>query len=115
MDMDEYQLRAKATAKYPQDRAMEYLGLQNASEAGETAGKLAKAIRGDYDKSGLAGAFQYDALRDDIKKELGDQLWYISEIARQFGLSLSEVAQANLNKLQDRATRGVIKGSGDNR
>lgn len=44
-----------------------------------------------------------------------DALWYASEAARQLGSSLEECAGRNLDKLADRASRGVIKGSGDKR
>ena len=52
---------------------------------------------------------------EKIKQELGDILWYLTQIATGFGLSLEEIMLANLGKLADRAKRGVIGGSGDNR
>ena len=50
-----------------------------------------------------------------FKKELGDVLWYISQISSELGLSLEDVAKSNLKKLFSRLRRGKIKGSGDNR
>jgi len=50
-----------------------------------------------------------------VKKELGDVLWYVSQVATEFNLNLSEIAEANIVKLRDRAERGKLKGSGDNR
>jgi len=47
--------------------------------------------------------------------ELGDVLWYIARLAAELGASLDDVARLNLDKLADRATRGVIGGSGDHR
>jgi hypothetical protein len=39
----------------------------------------------------------------------------LAAVAKEYNLKLSDVAQYNLDKLKDRAERGVIKGSGDNR
>ena len=51
----------------------------------------------------------------DMSKELGDVLWYVATMADHFGLSLKDIAQQNVDKLQDRKARGKIQGSGDNR
>ena len=50
-----------------------------------------------------------------LKKELGDVLWYLAQIATELDLSLSEVAHANILKLLSRRKRGVIGGEGDER
>jgi hypothetical protein len=42
-------------------------------------------------------------------------LWYVAMLADEFGVDMGELAQANLDKLADRANRNQIKGSGDNR
>ena len=44
---DDYQERAKSTAVYPSERALEYLSLGLASEAGEVASLVSKWVRGD--------------------------------------------------------------------
>lgn len=82
------------------------LGLVN--EAGEVAGKVKKLFR---DKGGQIG----EADREALKQELGDVLWYLAQIATELGLSLQEIAEANLDKLFSRLERGQIKGEGDNR
>lgn len=84
-----------------------------AEEAGEVAGKLAKYIRKsatkDITKEHLA------ILREDLKKELGDVAYQLSEAARQIGCTLQEIIDGNVEKLTDRKERGVIVGEGDNR
>jgi NTP pyrophosphatase (non-canonical NTP hydrolase) len=50
-----------------------------------------------------------------LKKELGDILWFVAGIARNYYWNLEDIAQMNLNKLEDRKNRNVIQGSGDNR
>lgn len=109
MDFQEYQEKSRKTAKYPnagENYIYPTLGL--AGEAGEVAEKIKKVIR---DKCGVVD----DATRGDVKKELGDVLWYITQLATELGLSLDDVAESNIKKLYDRMDRGVLQGNGDNR
>lgn len=82
------------------------LGLVN--EAGEVAGKIKKIFR---DKGGTIS----EEDRQALKYELGDVLWYLTQICTELGLTLEEVAQANLEKLFSRLERGQIQGEGDYR
>jgi NTP pyrophosphatase (non-canonical NTP hydrolase) len=82
------------------------LGLVN--EAGEVAGKIKKIFR---DKGGAID----DAEREALKYELGDVLWYLTQICTELGLSLEEVAAGNIEKLFSRLDRGQIRGEGDRR
>lgn len=77
-------------------------------EAGEVQEKFKKILR---DKRGVLS----DIDRQEIAKELGDVLWYASVLADMIGMSLSEVAVANNQKLADRQARQQLQGSGDNR
>ena len=85
-----------------------YPALGLAEEAGEVAGKFAKAVR---DENGYIS----DDRREAIKKELGDVCWFVAELSTLLGFKLEEILQENINKLTDRKNRNVIKGSGDNR
>ena len=85
-----------------------YPALGLAEEAGEVAGKFAKAIRDDY---GTISAERKEA----IKKELGDVCWFVAELSTLMGMSLEEVMQGNIDKLTSRKERNVLHGSGDNR
>lgn len=82
------------------------LGLTN--EAGEVAGKVKKIFR---DRGGVVSPEDREAL----KYELGDVLWYLTQICTELDLTLEEVAAANLEKLFDRLERGAIRGDGDQR
>lgn len=82
------------------------LGLVN--EAGEFAGKIKKIFR---DKNGEFS----DADKEALKGELGDILWYLTQVCTNLGFTLEEVAEENLDKLFSRLERGKIQGSGDNR
>ena len=120
MDFDEYQAKAKTTdlGADNMDKVMtkkslnvpefidKVLGLTG--ESGELADKVKKVMR---DKHG-------DFTEEDrvaILKELGDVLWYVSEISLYLDMPLSELAEINLKKLASRKARGVLDGAGDER
>lgn len=106
MNFDNYQSAAKLTAVYPEKVGLAYLSLGLGNEAGEVQGKVKKYLRGDYDAS---------QMREKLEGELGDVLWYLAVLADHIGLSLDQIAQANIAKLHDRAVRGKLKGDGDTR
>lgn len=109
MDFLEYQRRALAMAVYPgqdTDTGLAYATLGLAGEAGEVANKVKKVLRGDYSSA---------SKREELGEELGDVLWYLSAAAREIGMSLDTIAERNIEKLESRCERGVLKGSGDHR
>ena len=109
MNFNDYQTKSRATAKYPViGHGVIYPTLGLVNEAGEVAGKIKKIFR---DKAGLIG----EAEKEALKAELGDVLWYISQVATELDLSLDEIAESNIAKLLDRQSRGKIQGDGDNR
>ena len=109
MNFDTYQIKARKTALYPNlGSNFIYPTLGLVGEAGEVAEKVKKVIR---DKNCVFDKKEELAL----KKELGDVLWYISNLCSEFNFSLDEVAQGNLDKLKLRASKGRISGSGDDR
>lgn len=108
MTLNEYQLRAITFATLPTDTRIDYLSLALCGEVGEVANKVKKVMR---DRQ---GKFFADDV-EDIGSELGDVLWYLSVLTKRLGLTLSDIAQQNLDKIQSRYDRGVISGSGDNR
>ena len=101
----EYQKKAKETAIFPADKALEYLSLGLVGEAGEVANKVKKLIR---DKKVLLDTTV-------ISSEIGDVLWYCAALAQDIGISLSVIATQNLDKLENRKQRDAIHGDGDNR
>ncbi len=112
MTLDDYQQGALRTARYPDAARVLYPTLKLAGEAGEVAEKLGKLMR---DAGWAPGEPLDPAQRNALVKELGDVLWYVAVLARDLDVPLEEVARANLVKLADRAARGVIGGSGDER
>jgi len=112
MNLTEYQNKALETAIYPNKTGMNagiiYTALGLASEAGEYSGKIKKIIR---DKEGIINPSD----RMELLKELSDVLWYVSAASKELGYTLEDVAKANISKLESRAKRGKLKGSGDSR
>ena len=108
---DEYQYRARQTAIYPGHGSLKglmYCGLGLAEEAGEVAGKVKRILR---DHGGLLD----DDQKQELRKELGDVLWYLSQVASEIGINMSYVARINLDKLEQRKANNTLHGTGDNR
>lgn len=111
MNFDEYQKQARTTADYPGRGSISgaaYAALGLAGEAGETANKVKKIIRDD-------ALILTDSRRMQLKKEIGDCLWYTAALADELGLSLADIAAANLENLANRVQSGTLHGDGDNR
>lgn len=102
--LDEYQHKAftfRAPQASVEERVMGIL-----EECGEVAGIFKRLLRGD---------FSPDMAATKLHKELGDVLWYLSQIAADNGWKLSEIATANIEKLESRKARNLILGSGSER
>jgi NTP pyrophosphatase (non-canonical NTP hydrolase) len=109
MTFQEYQDESRKTAIYPnKDNNFIYPTLGLAGEAGEVAEKIKKVLR---DGDGTVSPEK----REEIKKELGDVLWYVANLSTELKIPLEEVAEGNLAKLKSRQERGELHGNGDNR
>lgn len=106
--MDEYQREASFTGRawdakpWHEHRLLLACGL--AGEAGEVADNLKKEVGHGhpYDAAGLL-------------EELGDALWYLSELARIHGIALSDVAGSNIAKIRARYPDGFTEERSRNR
>lgn len=109
MEFKQYEKEAIETAKYPNvGHNFVYPTLGLVGEAGEVAEKVKKILR---DEDGAVSAEK----KEEIKKEMGDVLWYLAALSREFGFTLEDIAKKNIEKLASRRERGVLHGSGDNR
>ncbi|KZR89666.1 nucleoside triphosphate pyrophosphohydrolase family protein [Synechococcus sp. MIT S9508] len=109
MLLNDYQQQSRQTARYPDaGNNLIYPTLGLTGEAGEVADKVKKLIR---DSEGVVD----ERFTEDVALELGDVLWYVAQLATELGLSLEEVASANLSKLKSRSQRGTLQGEGDHR
>lgn len=109
--LSEYQEWTETCAFYPtvQDShvlvELLYLGNGLASEAGEVCGVIKKMHRDGFDSVKL----------EKLKKEVGDVMWYISQIANSTGFTIEDFIMSNMDKLEDRKSRDVLAGDGDDR
>lgn len=108
MTFKEYNLQSSKVLLYPKDIAPLYLALGINGEAGEVGEKVKKVYRD------LKGEFS-DECKLEIKKEIGDVLWYLNRLCEELGFTLQESAELNIVKLEDRIHRDVLQKSGDNR
>jgi NTP pyrophosphatase (non-canonical NTP hydrolase) len=110
MNLDQYQEEASKTAIFPNelpdflDVGQVYVVLGQAGETGEIAEKLKKSIR--------EGEEEYI---EEMRAEVGDVLWYLSQVCEEFDWDMDEIAEENIAKLQDRQERDKLTGKGDNR
>ncbi len=99
MTFDEYQEACERTARRTDVNTTETrlanFGLGLAGEAGEVCDLL---------KKHLYHAQPLDV--DKIRRELGDCMWYIATTASTLGITLSSVAEGNIEKLKARYPEG---------
>ena len=109
MDFKYYQEKSRETAFYPNSGSNPiYPTLGLSGESGEVADKVKKVLRDNE------GNFSAEKI-NEIKLELGDVLWYLSQLSSELGLNLDDVASSNLEKLSNRSKRNKLMGSGDER
>ena len=104
MNFNDYQALSISSAVYPAKDKITYPMIGLCSEVGEVADKIKKNMRDGNTFS-----------KEDIKKELGDVLWYVSALANDLDIRLDDIAQSNIFKLQKRLEEDKIHGSGDDR
>lgn len=103
---DRYPTQNDAFADGMQILSLMYCAGKLNGEAGEVAEIIFKGFRG--------GKLEDDK-KDKLFYELGDLMWYVSELCTLCGFKLSDVMLANIEKLQSRKERGVLHGYGSDR
>jgi NTP pyrophosphatase (non-canonical NTP hydrolase) len=97
MDLDAYLIAARRTANPALDERDRVLDAAAgmAEEAGEVLGLVRKRVFQDREVS-----------RETLVEELGDVLWCLAITADSLGISMNEVARANVEKLEHRHPEG---------
>lgn len=103
-----YEDACASVSFYPEDRALEYVLLGLAGEAGELCNKSKEVLRDD--KCVLSRDKRL-AMID----EAGDVMFYMARLAHELGTDLDHIMRANVDKLASRKRRGVLGGEGDRR
>lgn len=100
MELSHYQRNAQRTDRVPlkgneaEDRTARLVPLLG------LAGEVGTLLAG-YKKF-LRDGDAYELFTDNVGEEVGDLLWYLANVAEKWGLSLEELAAANLAKTADR-------------
>ena len=92
MTLEEYEKRVKDFDK--SDGSWEYYILGLCGESGEIAELFKKHKR--------IGGWHVELDKEKLKLELGDLCWYLTRIATLYGMTLSEILDANVEKLDKR-------------
>jgi len=113
MDLNEYQKLAILTAKKDfQTREEEIMcwGLGISGEAGDIASCIKKTFAHKKD------------VREGIKENIGDMMWYTAMICNYFGWDMQDILNQNITKLKERygdkgfnydsVNRDMVKWSG---
>ena len=77
-----------------------YLSNGMGGEAGEVQNEIKKVYRLFKEDSSLEQA--KNLKREEIKKELGDVLWYLTAICNKMDISLKDIINENINKNMDK-------------
>ena len=103
MKLNDYQAEAMSFRLH--SATSDYALFNLSGEVGELHSLIAKAIRD-------GAKFDFEL---QVKKELGDVLWCLAAVAADYGYTLEDVAQSNINKLSKRKDVGTLQGSGNDR
>lgn len=119
--LNDYQSKAMSTCMDSCNN-FTYMATGLVGEVGEFFGKVGKHIRKEnavIEGNMLVTERGHKLISEeemhDLKSEAGDILWFVAGLCADFGWTLQEVAQENLDKLASRKQRGVIDGDGDRR
>jgi NTP pyrophosphatase (non-canonical NTP hydrolase) len=111
MNFNEYQQLARKTQLYGKENPQNYViypALGLGGESGEVLEHIKKILRDD--KRQITPERQ-----QKLKKELGDVLWYLSNLAYDLALNLDDIATTNILKLQKRKEQNQVHGEGSDR
>lgn len=109
MKLNEYQKLSKRTLPERENKEARKSALSNyamglAGESGEVVDLLKKHVHHGHELN-----------REELLLELGDSLHYLSGLATMCGISLGEVAKANVEKLKKRYPNGFSETDSINR
>lgn len=110
MDAEQYAelaLKTKLRKFASAEEEIGYWALCLAGEAGEVANRAKKIWKHGHPLTKLEVT--------TMKDELGDVLWYLTVLAESMGVTLDDIMQHNLQKLNDRYPEGFSEERSINR
>lgn len=95
-------------------------------ENGEISGVFKRIRRGDYGifakaeiddpQKGITWVvLNYNSIRDDLLKEIGDRHWYATRFLQEIGADWGMIESMNQLKITKRMDTGTLLGHGDRR
>lgn len=115
MNIISYQIWTDTTAVYPEsncstEREFNYLQHGAAGETGETSGYWKKLIRAEVVSLDRGRALHELDVEHRVKllAEMGDELWYLTRKCTAMGITLEELADLNVAKLEKRKAEGQL-------
>ena len=100
VELNEYQRLANQTDQQPTPGAFKPDGNSTLVPLLGLAGEVGELL--SEHKKWLRDRGSYKLFPDRVREELGDLLWYLTNVATKHGLSLEEVASYNLTKVRGR-------------
>lgn len=96
LTLNEYQKKAARTInnKLTKHQQVDHAVFGLASEAGEISGIFQKVLQG------------HKVDPEHLKKEMGDVLWFLAELATAYGWDLGDIGELNNKKLEARFPNG---------
>jgi NTP pyrophosphatase (non-canonical NTP hydrolase) len=94
MEFEKYQMESRKSAVYAQDNKVIRVALGLSAECGE----VVEQIRNRYN---INADYQNIEFKKRIKKELGDLLWYFSNLCSDMSMSMEEIAEDNLKRINE--------------
>lgn len=97
MELKEYQKLTKTTAKKHDNKelALSNWALGIIGEAGDISSCIKKVV---FHKN--------EAVKEGIKENIGDLMWYLSTLCNEFDWELQEILNENIEKLKKRFPQG---------
>jgi NTP pyrophosphatase (non-canonical NTP hydrolase) len=111
MSPNEYQRLAKRTLIDKPEFPLSDEAIMVVWSAVGLAGEAGEIL--DYIKKGIFHRHGVD--KEKLKDELGDQLWYLTMLAEQYGLTLENIMVFNIEKLKRRYPNGFSSEDSINR
>ena len=96
-DISSYTEEAHSNQAFNNDNNVAIFALGLSGETGEVADIVKKLLRNPSMTDE-----EYDGKIAHLKEELGDVLWYYTQLLRYFNFDIDEVANLNLDKLRAR-------------
>jgi NTP pyrophosphatase (non-canonical NTP hydrolase) len=103
---EEYQEFCKQSNWCSKSLNRDHLLFGLSAEVGEVLALFQKQLRDlgkpHTQRNNIVDLVKRDTLEDNLKLELGDVLWHLTELAREYNWTLEDLMESNIDKLRGR-------------